>query len=110
MKLIHVSIYVCLFSSYSYLVFSLTGRTALHWAAAVNHVDAVMTLLRNNANRDVQDNKVGMQVSLPLSEITFVVGGGRQDSNCFKYFGISNFLDLIVTRVLKRIYDVDNNW
>lgn len=35
-----------------------TGRTALHWAAAVNNVDAVRILLKNNANRDAQDGKV----------------------------------------------------
>ena len=34
------------------------GRTALHWASAVNNADAVMTLLKHNANRDAQDNKV----------------------------------------------------
>ena len=33
------------------------GKTALHWAAAVNNVDAVNVLLKNNANRDAQDNR-----------------------------------------------------
>ena len=33
------------------------GKTALHWAAAVNNVDAVNVLLMNNANRDATDNK-----------------------------------------------------
>jgi len=33
------------------------GKTALHWAAAVNNVEAVNVLLKNNANRDAQDNK-----------------------------------------------------
>lgn len=37
---------------------SAAGRTALHWASAVNNADAVMTLLKHNANRDAQDNKV----------------------------------------------------
>ncbi|XP_013776460.2 neurogenic locus Notch protein-like [Limulus polyphemus] len=33
------------------------GKTALHWAAAVNNVDAVRVLLIHGANRDAQDNK-----------------------------------------------------
>lgn len=34
------------------------GKTALHWAAAVNNVDAVNILLSHGANKDAQDNKV----------------------------------------------------
>lgn len=34
------------------------GKTALHWAAAVNNVDAVNILLIHGANRDAQDDKV----------------------------------------------------
>lgn len=34
------------------------GKTALHWAAAVNNRDATLTLLQHSANRDAQDNKV----------------------------------------------------
>jgi len=33
------------------------GKSALHWAASVNNVDAVNTLLAHGANRDAQDNK-----------------------------------------------------
>ena len=33
------------------------GKTALHWAASVNNVDAVNVLLAHGANRDAQDNK-----------------------------------------------------
>ncbi len=33
------------------------AKTALHWAANVNHVDAVNVLLVNGANRDATDNK-----------------------------------------------------
>jgi hypothetical protein len=33
-------------------------KTALHWAAAVNNVDAVNILLSHGANRDAQDDKV----------------------------------------------------
>jgi len=32
------------------------GRTALHWAAAVNNVDALLTLIQRDANRDAQDS------------------------------------------------------
>ena len=34
------------------------GRTALHWAAAVNNVDAVKVLLGHGANKDAQNEKV----------------------------------------------------
>lgn len=34
------------------------GKSALHWAAAVNNVEATLVLLKNGANRDMQDNKV----------------------------------------------------
>ena len=34
-----------------------TGKSALHWAASVNNVDAVNILLANGANRDAQDSK-----------------------------------------------------
>ncbi|QQP35271.1 Neurogenic locus Notch proteinlike [Caligus rogercresseyi] len=33
------------------------GKTALHWASAVNNVEAVNVLLANGANRDAQDTK-----------------------------------------------------
>ena len=33
------------------------GKTALHWAASVNNIEAVNVLLANGANRDAQDNK-----------------------------------------------------
>lgn len=38
-----------------------SGKTALHWAAAVNNVDAVNILLSHGANRDAQDDKVTIQ-------------------------------------------------
>jgi Notch-like protein len=34
------------------------GKTALHWAAAVNNIEAVNILLSHGANKDAQDNKV----------------------------------------------------
>lgn len=37
---------------------SISGKSALHWAAAVNNVEATLVLLKNGANRDMQDNKV----------------------------------------------------
>lgn len=37
-----------------------SGKTALHWAASVNNVDAVNILLANNANKDAQDDKVNV--------------------------------------------------
>ena len=38
-----------------------TGKTALHWAAAVNSLKVSRELLRNGAKKDVQDEKVGLQ-------------------------------------------------
>lgn len=38
--------------------FGILGKSALHWAAAVNNVEATLVLLKNGANRDMQDNKV----------------------------------------------------
>lgn len=35
-----------------------SGKSALHWAAAVNNVDATIALLKNGANKDMQDLKV----------------------------------------------------
>lgn len=37
-----------------------SGKAALHWAAAVNNVDAVNILLAHGANRDAQDDKVSL--------------------------------------------------
>lgn len=36
------------------------GKSALHWAAAVNNVEAAVVLLKNGANKDMQNNKVGV--------------------------------------------------
>uniref|UniRef100_A0A3Q0QX00 Neurogenic locus notch homolog protein 1 n=1 Tax=Amphilophus citrinellus TaxID=61819 RepID=A0A3Q0QX00_AMPCI len=33
------------------------GKSALHWAAAVNNVEATIVLLKNGANKDMQNNK-----------------------------------------------------
>jgi Notch 1 len=38
-----------------------SGKTALHWAAAVNNIEAVQTLLNHNANKDSQNEKVKHQ-------------------------------------------------
>ncbi|CAG5925203.1 unnamed protein product [Menidia menidia] len=34
-----------------------SGKSALHWAAAVNNVEAAIVLLKNGANKDMQNNK-----------------------------------------------------
>lgn len=36
--------------------FNVLGRTALHWASAVNNIEVAKLLLRHGANRDLQDN------------------------------------------------------
>jgi Notch-like protein len=39
------------------------GKTPLHWAAAVNNVEATILLLQHGANRDAQDAKVLENIS-----------------------------------------------
>lgn len=46
---------------------TLLGKSALHWAAAVNNVDATVALLKNGANKDMQDLKVTNLLDLPAS-------------------------------------------
>lgn len=46
------------------MLISSSGKSALHWAAAVNNVEATLALLKNGANRDMQDNKVLFHVYL----------------------------------------------
>lgn len=50
-------IYYTLNIFHSCFLFILVGKTALHWAAAVNYIDAVQLLLNHGAQRDAQDNK-----------------------------------------------------
>ncbi len=50
----HMNVSLSLFSPST-----ISGKSALHWAAAVNNVEATLVLLKNGANRDMQDNKVG---------------------------------------------------
>lgn len=42
------------------------GKSALHWAAAVNNVEAAVVLLKNGANKDMQNNKVGSGAGVRL--------------------------------------------
>lgn len=44
-------------------IFLSTGKSALHWAAAVNNVEAAVVLLKNGANKDMQNNKVKIEKS-----------------------------------------------
>ncbi|KAE8611276.1 hypothetical protein XENTR_v10012396 [Xenopus tropicalis] len=47
------------------------GKSALHWAAAVNNVEATIVLLKNGANRDMQDNKEETPLFLAAREGSF---------------------------------------
>ncbi|MEE6505193.1 hypothetical protein FKM82_005464 [Ascaphus truei] len=47
------------------------GKSALHWAAAVNNVDAAAVLLKNGANKDMQDNKEETPLFLAAREGSF---------------------------------------
>jgi len=38
------------------------GKTALHWAAAVNNLEAVTSLLSHGANKDAQNDKVNILI------------------------------------------------
>lgn len=67
----------------AYTHVSLAGKSALHWAAAVNNVEATLLLLKNGANRDMQDNKVqsgpragGQARPGPAPPVISVDGGG----------------------------------
>ncbi|KAG5847511.1 hypothetical protein ANANG_G00126820 [Anguilla anguilla] len=47
------------------------GKSALHWAAAVNNIEATLVLLKNGANRDMQDNKEETPLFLAAREGSF---------------------------------------
>ena len=55
----------------------LTGKSALHWAAAVNNVEAAVVLLKNGANKDMQNNKVGWLARYFPSPAPFCLGDPR---------------------------------
>lgn len=44
-------------------LFARPGKSALHWAAAVNNQEAAAVLLKNGANKDMQNNKVSQEAS-----------------------------------------------
>lgn len=48
------------------------GKSALHWAAAVNNVEAAVVLLKNGANKDMQDNKVCEMIPLSWSYVAII--------------------------------------
>ena len=54
-----------------YGFFYFPGKTALHWAAAVNNVEAVVCLLQRGANRDAQDNRDQTPLFLAAKEGSF---------------------------------------
>uniref|UniRef100_A0A8C5HHB5 Neurogenic locus notch homolog protein 1 n=1 Tax=Gouania willdenowi TaxID=441366 RepID=A0A8C5HHB5_GOUWI len=47
------------------------GKSALHWAAAVNNVEAAIVLLKNGANKDMQNNKEETPLFLAAREGSF---------------------------------------
>jgi len=53
---------------------NILGKSALHWAAAVNNVEATLVLLKNGANRDMQDNKVGSLFSSMILSLRSCAG------------------------------------
>ena len=55
-----------------------TGKSALHWAAAVNNVEATLALLKNGANKDMQDSKVSPSLWFTFSPGTASTGSREQ--------------------------------
>ncbi|XP_062978534.1 neurogenic locus notch homolog protein 4 [Elgaria multicarinata webbii] len=51
------------------------GKSALHWAAAVNNVRATLVLLRNGADKDSQDNRAQTPLFLAAQEGSYKVAG-----------------------------------
>uniref|UniRef100_A0A8C5FCE1 Neurogenic locus notch homolog protein 1 n=1 Tax=Gadus morhua TaxID=8049 RepID=A0A8C5FCE1_GADMO len=48
-----------------------SGKSALHWAAAVNNVEAAIMLLKNGSNKDMQNNKEETPLFLAAREGSF---------------------------------------
>lgn len=55
------------------LIMCSTGRTALHWAAAVNNEGATRLLIKYGAQKDAQNMKVGGDASV------FLVGRNAEE-------------------------------
>lgn len=68
---------------------SSSGKSALHWAAAVNNVEATLALLKNGANRDMQDNKVLFYVCLFMCMFKHLL------HKYHKYFVLANHFNFI---------------
>jgi len=62
-----------------------SGKTALHWAASVNNVDAVNILLANNANKDAQDDKVKIYYGIQLANKLYIL---LTQSTNLEYFSL----------------------
>lgn len=62
---------VRVFVAYAVLVPS--GKSALHWAAAVNNVAAAIMLLKSGANKDMQNNKVSKHSQVQQTYLWFTL-------------------------------------
>jgi Notch-like protein len=76
-----------------------SGKTALHWGAAVNNVDAVNILLSHGANRDAQDDKVnppdmwcGMFPSFHLTKCLVSITSCSEFENVLQYPVVAHYL------------------
>ncbi|XP_048844850.1 neurogenic locus notch homolog protein 1-like [Brienomyrus brachyistius] len=67
------------------------GKSALHWAAAVNNVEAVLILVKNGANRDLQDLKEETPLFLAAREGSFDAARVLLDHCCSR--DITDHLD-----------------
>lgn len=78
------------------VLFFFKGKSALHWAAAVNNVDATVALLKNGANKDMQDLKVCHRLSKPHIYILRNYDAFCAGMNETKYF-LSNTTSVCLT-------------
>lgn len=81
-------------------IFVSTGKSALHWAAAVNNVEAAVVLLKNGANKDMQNNKV-KKLKSSISSLSTVEKKIAEHCSAVKYVTCS-FPFVCIRR--KRLY------
>lgn len=75
-------------------VFAGVGKSALHWAAAVNNVEATLVLLKNGANRDMQDNKVLLNAIVVCLQNPVSCPGVQVSVRCCGVWSENYFLSL----------------
>lgn len=86
--------------------FLFAGKTALHWAAAVDNHQAVQMLIEKGANKDAKDARVSICVTPPPPPTTkslpgrWLVGEVGEQQVCVGHSTTNNVLSNILTSVL----------